>query len=284
MQTNSPRDARRRNRNIGTAKAGHGQNNRNVIPRRQLEGVRYYERLTSPVVVTREFGDHIFTFIVEPTREGSFHCCTVDDVCEVLRLLPERHHENIALIIFRQPTRRQETLRSVWGRMAFARHVAGHSGTAIYLDAQEVPWIAEWPRCLSLDEQQELERLRRDGHHVESQRRGHVIRSGADAIRATQLFRTLPHEVGHNVDYNRFYERADAAYSSTDPGFDYVLNRYDARPTSEREAFAHRYADEFRQAMIDAGHFPFPQIRDEERMRLSGLDPDWFAVTSSDAG
>ena len=131
---------------------------------------------------------------------------------------------------------------------------------------------------LGLDDQRELDRLRRDGHDVQPHRRGYTVQFSTETIRATQLFRTLPHEVGHNVDHSRFWDWADYAMDHEGADYDYIWQLYDARPSSEREAFAHRYADEFRQAMIDAGKFPFPQIRDEDRMRRDGLDPDWFPI------
>ena len=41
-------DARRRNRNIGTAKSGHGQSNKLTIPSRWTEDRVFYEVLEGP--------------------------------------------------------------------------------------------------------------------------------------------------------------------------------------------------------------------------------------------
>ena len=43
----------RRNRNIGTAKSGHGQNNRLVIPARWSDDRVFWEKLRDPIAVER---------------------------------------------------------------------------------------------------------------------------------------------------------------------------------------------------------------------------------------
>jgi hypothetical protein len=50
-------NSQRRNRNIGTAKSGHGQNNRMCIPKHWADGHLFYERLENPVAFSRMVGD-----------------------------------------------------------------------------------------------------------------------------------------------------------------------------------------------------------------------------------
>jgi hypothetical protein len=62
----SGRDATRRNRNIGTAKRGHGQNNKLVIPTRWHPNLTiYYENLCNYRTVLRAVEGRPITFLVE---------------------------------------------------------------------------------------------------------------------------------------------------------------------------------------------------------------------------
>ncbi len=161
----------RRNRNIGTAKQGHGQDNRLVIPKGWPDDRVFYEVLRSPVAVRRTVGGSELTFLVEPPRAGSFHACTVDDICRVLDFVPPEHLNGIDLIVLRQPTRKQELLRPVWGRLAHHAVTGRHSGTAIFLEAQSGAPLS-WSTSLDPEDAAELERLRADGHVVTRERRG----------------------------------------------------------------------------------------------------------------
>lgn len=266
------RDARRRNRNIGTPLAGRGKDNRNVIPDRWSDLSSYWENLQSPVVVRRDIEGNSISFIVEPPRAGSAHACTVDDICEVLRLLPKHHARYISLVVLRQPTRRQETLNPVWGRLGYWSEICGIEGPGIYLEARPAPTDETWPLSLTPDQQRELARLKNDGHAVEKKKRGYEIHSTYESIRNTQLFRTVAHEVGHYVDYLTF----DAG-NSIEHGSAEFWDLYGAKPGKDKEDFAHRYADEFQSLMKSTGNFPFRQLRDPSAITLAGLKPKWFA-------
>lgn len=266
------RDARRRNRNIGTPLAGRGQDNRNVIPERWSDLTPYWQSLQSPVVVKREVDGNSIGFVIEPTRSKSAHACTVEDVCEILRLLPDHHARHISLVVMRQPTRRQETLAPVWGRLGYWSELCGLEGPGIYLEARNASNVEDWPLSLTPDQQRELTRLAEDGHVVERHKRGYKVFSTFESIRATQLYRTVPHEIGHYVDYLTF----DAG-KGIEHGLTEFWDLYDAKPGRDKEDFAHRYADEFRALMKSTGNFPFRPIRDPSKIRLAGLEPDWFA-------
>ncbi len=84
-------NATRRNRNIGTEKTGHGQDNRLVIPWAWADDRIFYERLVDPIEVpvkVRSVSTHI---IVEPPLRGFVHACTVDDILRVLQLMSVRN-------------------------------------------------------------------------------------------------------------------------------------------------------------------------------------------------
>ncbi len=84
------RNNTRRNRNIGTAKQGHGQNNKMVIPLPLYKNdIRsYYERLGSYRKMTHIINGHEFIFIIEETSQNYEHACTVEDVAYLLQFVP----------------------------------------------------------------------------------------------------------------------------------------------------------------------------------------------------
>jgi hypothetical protein len=110
-------DATRRNRNIGTAKQGLGQDNRLVIPWCGLK--LYYENLTDYKVVLRSVHSKSLPFIVERTRTDSCRACTIDDIASVLQHMPFSDFFGIDFIVMRQPKRKEEIINPVWGRLAY---------------------------------------------------------------------------------------------------------------------------------------------------------------------
>lgn len=265
------RDARRRNRNIGTSKSGHGQNNKHVVPNRWNDLSSYWEKLNSPVIVQRQAQKSRFTFIVEPTLEDYVHFCTIEDVCGILELLPIQHIQKIELIIFRQPTRRQQTLVPVWGRLGYWSDIVGYSGPGIYIEAQQLPRVISWPLSLTPDQQQELERLQNDGHEIERTKRSYEIKSSFSSIRSTQLYRTVPHEVGHYVDYLESSSKFDMKQEC-----EKFWALYGAKSPRDKEAFAHRYAEKFGSRWLETGQLPFEPIIKPDAMKESKINPQWF--------
>ncbi len=270
-------DPTRRNRNIGTAKAGHGQDNRLVIPGHWADLRSFYEKFDDPVVVRVAAGGKAMWVLVEPPLPGFVHACTIDDILYVLSGVPARHFKDIWVIVLRQPKRKQRILRSVWGRMTYFSDLKGYSGPAIYLEAQDLRKPLRWSKSLGPDEARELERLREDGHEITTGRRHHAIASTLDAVRSTQLFRTLPHEIGHYVD---FLEKV-VEPSRDEADWNRREERYHSRPVKEKEDFAHRYANELRDRQVDAGEWPFARIWSPSGLRRRGLSPEWFAAPGS---
>ncbi len=125
-----------------------------------------------------------------------------------------------------------------------------------------------WSKSLIPDDFQELERLEEDGHQIISEARRYVIRMTAESIRATQLYRTLPHEVGHYVDY----------LLNTDEKGD--SDRFWSKPSKDKEDFAHRYAREFIEREKKAGNIPFQRKFDESALFAEGLSVLWFTQQS----
>ncbi|MBE9100403.1 hypothetical protein [Vacuolonema iberomarrocanum] len=263
----------RRNRNIGTEDASLSKDNKLVIPWAWADDRIFYERLVNPVIVDIQVRSVSLHIIVEPTLNGFAHACTVDDIQRLLELLPVRHITNITAFVLRQPKRKEQILAPVWGRLVYSSDICGFSGPTIYLEAQNADRPLKWSKSLSPGLARELERLRGDGHVVETDKRQHIITSTLLTIRNTQLFRTLPHEIGHYVDYLVNVEEP----SNHNPDQWSELNdQYHSRPSQEKESFAHRYADEFRQQHTANGSIPFERIFDAVKMRDCGLNPRWF--------
>ncbi|MGE0132879.1 MAG: hypothetical protein AB7U82_32775 [Blastocatellales bacterium] len=253
-------DATRRNRNIGTVKQGLGQENQLVIPWCGLK--LYYENLTEYKVVLRSVHSRSLPFIVERTRADSCHACTVDDIARVLQYVPSTDFEGIDFIVLRQPKRKEEIINPVWGRIAYFAEIGAHQGRAIFLEALNPSKTIRWSKSLTPDRQQELERLRADGHEIVTTRHGHKVSVDLESIRATQLYRTLLHEIGHSVDNDR------------DPA------AFDRKGSIEKETFAHQFADKLRENLVRFGIIPFGRMFDSEIIVRDGLSVSDFTADS----
>ena len=264
----------RRNRNIGTPKQGYGQNNRLVIPNSWHDTVLHYERLGRHRSVRRMVDGQFWTFIVAETLQGWVHACTLDDLVRMLRYIPLADVEGLQRIVLRQPTRKERILNPCWGRIGYMAEVDGRMEPTIFLDATER--TVEWKHTRSLKphDAQEIERLRWAGHKFKQQHRSFVINSDVESVRATQLYVTLSHEVGHWVDWLETVLRPGD--EASDDEWDRLIARYSSRPQQERESCAHRYSDEIRSELIRRERIPFERIVDTEQIDEDGLNVEDF--------
>ena len=92
-------------------------------------------------------------------------------------------------------------------------------------------------------------------------------RTTSATCRATVLYRTLLHEVGHHVDRRDYGQRGED-------------DAYYQRPARERESFAHRYAERIAGDLRARRVIPFARIIDRLSATRDGLDPDWFGSTA----
>ncbi len=249
----------RRNRNIGTSKQGHGRNNKLVIPYPCTVSKTFYERLDEYEKIVRIINDHEFTFVIEKTREGCQHACTINDVECIVKSIPAEDYGNLSLIIFRQPKRKEVILSPVWGRLIYSYEFENDFQPAIIIEAVDYSKKLKWPTKLSIESQKELERLKLDGHPFIQEPRHFVADYTLENVRNTQLYRTLPHEFGHYVHYLEVVERP----SSEDEEFTEWEKRddfYFSIPSVEKEKFAHLYADKFKQRLVELSVIPFERI------------------------
>lgn len=202
------RNPTRRNRNIGTAKQGYGQNNKLVIPEPNME--YFLEQLGEYKTVEKFINGHKFKFVIEKTRKNSFHACTVEDVEKIIAEIPKEDYGELGLIIFRQPIRKQEILSLVWGRLVYYYEFENQLAPTIIIEALDLDRIMKWSKNLSIEDQKELERLKEDGHPINIGKRFYEVEYTLETIRSTQLYWTLLHEFGHYVHYLEVVERPEA--------------------------------------------------------------------------
>jgi len=245
------------------------------IPASRYDDRLFYEKVDDAVAVERTIGDCDITFLVQPVIAGFRHACTIEDICHLLAHMPVGDITGIDLFLLRQPTRKQQSLRPVWGRLAYYADTGKYQGRAIVLDAQQPGNSWRWSRSLMPDDASEFERLRTDGHLIGEDRRGFTVMPTLESIRATQLYRTVLHELGHHADYCR--KITDLAKDEAE--FDRRRDAYFARPQSEREAFAHRYAAEHAARLRADGIIPFDRLDDPTAQKNDRLDPAWFAAS-----
>ena len=125
---------------------------------------------------------------------------------------------------------------------------------------------------MSVDRQREVQRLREDGHPFEQDRKTIAYRPTLTSARATQLYRTLFHEVGHWVDFMRSVE--DPAEEAEE--YCRLADSYWSRPSQQKEAYADRYAQQLGRTSTTGGALPFERIFDPAQLRAAGMQPDWF--------
>lgn len=300
------RNPSRRNRNIGTAKQGYGQDNKLVIPFPSVEMKDFYERLGEYKTVVRVVNEHKFKFIVEKTRQNSFHACTLDDIEKILIQIPKQDYGELELIILRQPSRKEENLKPVWGRLIYSYEFENDFFAALIIEAVSLEKSFKWSKKLSVDAQKELQRLKKDGHNITSGKQYFEAEYELKNIRATQLYRTLPHEFGHYVHYletvvhplrylkeqvvelDKKIDDQDTAESN--PLFDKwsklddnyrgkieeLEEKYFAIPSTEKEVFAHCYADKLKKKLELKKLIPFDRILDKEKIIKEGLNLEDF--------
>jgi len=250
------RNPSRRNRNIGTAKQGHGQDNELTIPSSYMVLKWFPERLTKYEKIEKTINGHDFLFVVEQTRGKSRHSCSIEDISTIIEQIPKEDYGKLKFIVLRQPKRKEETLSPAWGRLIYSYEFEKVKAPAIIIEAIDFTRKLTRPNKLSIDSQKELERLIEDGHELINDGRNYVAAYKINNARNTQLYRTLPHEFGHYVQYLDVVERPGTKGES----YEVWEERYDNYfkiPGQEHEKFAHKYADALKEKLTREGIIPF---------------------------
>jgi len=266
----------RRNKNIGTEKSGHSQNNKFVVPERWVDFKVFWERLSDLVICPIEIKGHNITMLIEPPRKGSVHTSTPQDIIKVLELVAQEHVEEIEVVVLRQPKRKEELLKPVWGRFIYYANLGRYSGPGVYLESVKIGTLIKWGNKLTPFEKKELDSLKTDGHRIERVKRGYDIHTTPEAVRNTQLFRTLPHEIGHAVDYLKNSLNPSIG-ASTESESEYISDIFSSKSSLDKEEYANRYAREFYQKHLEKGALPFERLFQEQKLVNMGLNPEWFS-------
>lgn len=265
----------RRNRNIGTKNSGYSSDNKFVVPEKWSDCKVFWERLESPVACPFVINGCNLTLLVEPTKQGYVHACTPKDIERVLSLINREHLAEIDLVVLRQPKKKEEILKPVWGRFVYYADIGKYSGPGVYLEALAIKTVIKWSKKLSPFNKKELDALEADGHKIEKVKRGYNVHTSPESVRATQLYRTLPHEIGHAVDYlqNSLDPSINAA---TEEDSDYISRVFDSKTSLDKEEFANRYAREFFEKNNSNGELPFDREYNKEDLLSLKLQYEWF--------
>jgi hypothetical protein len=224
--------------------------------------------------VKRSVAGRDLLFIVEATRDDCLHACTVDDICHLLSFVPLEDWELLETFVLRQSTRKQEIKNPSWGRLAYSASIGrpAQSSTAfgptLFLEAQNPNKIIYWSSSLDPDEQAEFERLKADGHKAAKKGRRFLLSCDLESLRATQLYRTVLHEIGHWVDWLQKVVRPSGDDADL---LEQHEDLYFSRTSAEREAFAHRYATTMRERLVSSRQMPFDRVFDPESITQDGL-------------
>lgn len=251
-------DSTRRNRNIGTAKQGFGQNNKLTIPQPCDILKSFYERLVDYRKIKSVIKGHEFLFVIEQTRTGCIHSCSVADIETIIEQIPKEDYGELKLILLRQPKRKEEILSPTWGRLIYSYEFEKDYFPAIIIDAVDFTRKFKWKNNLSIDERKELERLIEDGHKIENDGRHFIAEYELKNVRNTQLYRTLPHEFGHYVQYLDFVERP-ATENEDYEVWEARHDKYFEIAKAEKEKFAHKYAGNLKTELTKKKIIPFEQ-------------------------
>jgi len=248
------RNPTRRNRNIGTENQGFGQNNKLKIATPYGELKSFYERLENYQKESRIINGHEFLFITEQTRENSVHSCSINDLERIIQNIPSQDYGELKFIVRRQPKRKEEIISPVWGRLIYSYEFENDYCPAIILDAIDVTKKFKWSKKQSIEDQKEFERLLNDGHVFEESKREFIAEFTIEKSRNTQLYRTIIHEFGHYVHY------INSTFVSDEENYDEkerLEDIYFSLSKSEKEKYAHKYADELKSKLESQKIIPF---------------------------
>ncbi len=225
---------------------------------RHGNGSLFYERMEPAYFAQEDIGGFDVKVFYEMPNDGFTYGCSPPDVVKVLNAVAPNVPTLPDMIAFRQPTRKQRQLKPVWGRLLYFADFGAHDGSAIILEAQEMGATLSQSKQMSPEDRAELDRLRADGHVFNKTKRSFEALLSAQTVRATILFRTLLHELGHWIQY---CDDVLNATTALDPDQDVASDLYFSKPGSEREVYAHRFADRLAARLRTSGTIPFEPLR-----------------------
>lgn len=226
----SHRNPVKRNRNIGTKKAGCKRQSEFRLPDQNYQP--FYENIKIQSCCRRTINGKDYHFVIEKLKSGYTYTCSVDEICEVLSHCPAGDLDGLSLIILRQPKKKEEIFSCCWGRIQYFFEYNGKVQPAIIIEAINLSKdIVHKKSALSSFHKKELQLLPTEGHELIEGKRTITIKTSFQSAKNTQLYRTLLHEVGHYVFYKS----------------DNYVDTYE-----EKELYANNYAKKIRDSIMTA--------------------------------
>ena len=224
----SHRNQVKRNRNSGTKKSGYKKQSEFNIPSQNRKP--FYQNINIYEQCQRNINSIKLKFIIEKLKPNYLYACNIDEICEVLSFCPTADLEGLGLIILRQPKRKEEIFSPCWGRLIYEFDYQEKLQPAIILEAVNIDDdIVINNYSISPFFQKEIALLIAEGHEVKITKRRIVIKKTIQAVKQTQLYRTVLHEVGHYV---------------------YKKSAYYCDSYEEKENFANAYAENIRELLL----------------------------------
>jgi len=230
----------RRNKNIGTSKQGIKKQSVFRLPFDSKNFLDFYEKLNSCRKLEIDLGHKKMMFVVETTKKGFIHACSVEDIIHILKSIPFTYWGTLEMIVLRQPKKKEVFISPVWGRLIYSYSFENQYKQTIILESVDYSKKLKWSKKLDADSQKELSRLKDDGHLIIEQKKQYIIKMNGESVRNTQLYRTLLHEIGHLYHF-----------AITDK------EKYKKILSSEKEYFAHQLADKLKKELEEKQIIPF---------------------------
>ena len=295
----------RRNKNIGTVKQGYRKQNRFVIPESWHSDLQYFEKMDKYNSVSKIVNEKEYHFVIENTRSNCCHACTVDDLIKMISFIPIDSLKDLSLIILRQPKKKEDTLFPVWGRLRYYHEIDAYSGSAIILEAVDFTKKLKRSKRLSPEGQKEFQRLKKDGYKFIESKRDFIAAYDIETVRATHLYRTFLHEIGHYKQYLECvknpldelevkikeleiiidwdndnecpkFHQWEKLTNEHNKLYTQVWAKYDQITDQDKEKYAWRCADQMRHDLEIKKLIPFKRIYDPVSIEKDGLRKEDF--------
>lgn len=251
----------RRNKNIGTSKQGVRKQSVFRLPFDSKNLLDFYEKLGIYKKLEIDLGNKNILFVVESTKKDFIHACSIDDIVHILKSVDFKYWEALEMVVLRQPKKKEIFISPVWGRLIYSYSFENQYKKAIILESINCSKKLKWSKKLGIDNQKELDRLKRDGHLILEQKNQYEIQININSARNTQLYRTLLHEIGHLYHF---------AITEKE-----VYKRF---LSSEKENFAYQFSDRMKKELEDRQIIPFKRKLNMEFLQNYKLNQEDFEV------
>lgn len=148
----------------------------------------------SPRVEVRAINGRPLLFIIECLRQQYRYLATINEVASILQAIPPDDMEGLELFAFHQPSPGEEA-GCCWSAYSRQFSFEGKPKRAIVLYAidgrEQHITVKQADRAAA----EEAECLREDGHRVVLLGNRYIIASSQDAIRMSQLYRGIYHQL-----------------------------------------------------------------------------------------